>query len=49
MNRAKYLSKLIELLTVDQIKLSAENPTPYMSKTHIALHYVALRRLGVLS
>lgn len=46
MTRSKYLSKLIELLTVDQIKLSAINPTPYMSKTHIALHYVALRRLG---
>ena len=47
MSRSEYLSKLIELLTVDQIKLSAATPTPYMSKAQIALHYVALRRLGV--
>lgn len=46
MTRSKYLSLLVQLMSVDQIKLSASNPTPYMSKTHIALHYIALRRLG---
>ena len=46
MTRTKYLSLLISLLTVDEIKQSAANPTPYMSKTHVMLHYVALRRLG---
>lgn len=48
MTRSKYLSHLISLLTVDEIKQSAANPTAYMNKTHIALHYVALRRLGAL-
>jgi hypothetical protein len=48
MTRSKYLSHLIGLLTVDEIKRSAANPTAYMSKTHVALHYVALRRLGAL-
>lgn len=46
MSRSKYLSLLVQLMSVDQIKLSASNPTTYMSKTHIALHYIALRRLG---
>jgi hypothetical protein len=46
MTRSKYLSHLIGLLTVDEIKRSAANPNAYMSKTQIMLHYVALRRLG---
>lgn len=46
MTRSKYLAALLGLLTVDEIKQSAANPTAYMSKTHVALHYVALRRLG---
>jgi hypothetical protein len=46
MTRTKYLSHLIGLLTVDEIKRSAANPSAYMSKTHVLLHYVALRRLG---
>jgi hypothetical protein len=48
MSRSEYLSHIIRLLTVDEIKRSAKNPTASMSKTHIALHYVALRRLGAL-
>jgi hypothetical protein len=47
MTRSKYLRALLHLLTVDQIKLSAQFPTKYMTRTHVALHYVALRRLGV--
>lgn len=46
MTRSEYLSHLVRLLTVDQIKLSAANPTAFMTKTQVALHYVALRRLG---
>jgi hypothetical protein len=46
MTRSKYLSHLIRLLTVDEIKRSAANPTHHMSKTQVMLHYVALRRLG---
>jgi hypothetical protein len=48
MTKRKYLAKLLELLTPEQIKLSASKPTPYMSAMHIKLHFVALRRLGVL-
>ena len=47
MNRSVYLSALLRLLTVDQIIVSAANPSAYMTRTHILLHYVALRRLGV--
>ena len=46
MLRKEYLSSLIRLLTPAQIKLSAENPSKYMTKTHVLLHYVALRNLG---
>jgi hypothetical protein len=46
MKRLEYLSALLRLLTVDEIKRSAEQPTRHMSKTHVLLHYVALRRLG---
>lgn len=45
MTRSKYLKLLLTLLTPEQIKLSAENPTPYMSKTHIKLHYIALKQI----
>jgi len=48
MTRSEYLSHIMRLMTVDEIKRSAENPTAYMSKTHIALHYVAMRRLGAI-
>lgn len=46
MTRSAYLSHLMRLLTPAEIRASAENPTPYMTRSHIALHYVALRRLG---
>jgi hypothetical protein len=44
--RSQYLSNLMRLLSVDQIKLSAEHPSAYMTRTHVLLHYVALRRLS---
>lgn len=47
MKRSQYLSHLIRLMTAEQIKLSAANPSKYMSKTHVLLHFVALRKLGV--
>jgi hypothetical protein len=46
MTRQKYLTALISLLTVDEIKRSAAQPSAYMTQTHVKLHFVALRRLG---
>lgn len=45
MTRRQYLDALLRLMTADEIRRSAANPTAYMSQTHIVLHYVALRRL----
>lgn len=45
MTKQKYLSALISLLTVDEIKLSARYPSAYMTPMHIKLHHIALRRL----
>jgi len=47
MTKQAYLAKLLELMTPAEIALSMSYPTKYMSKTHILLHAVALRRLGV--
>jgi hypothetical protein len=46
MKRADYLRSLITLLTVDEIKKSAANPSAYMTDTHVKLHHIALRKLG---
>ena len=48
MKRSEYLSALLRLMTVNEIALSARDPSAYMTKTHIALHYIALRRLGYI-
>lgn len=48
MTRSKYLAALLGLLTVDEIKRSAAQPSAFMTQTHIKLHFVALRRLGAL-
>lgn len=47
MTKKEYLRLILSLLRPDEIKLSAANPTQYMTKTQVLLHYVALRRLGV--
>jgi len=47
MIRSQYLSALLRLLTPAEIKRSAAQPTRSMTRTHVLLHYVALRRLGV--
>lgn len=47
MRKSKYLESLLSLFTVDEIRRSAAQPSVAMTKTHIALHFVALRRLGV--
>jgi len=47
MTKKEYLALILSLLRPDEIRLSAANPTQYMTKTHVLLHYVALRRLGV--
>ena len=48
MTRQKYLAALIGLLTVEEIRGSAARPSAGMTRTHVLLHYVALRRLGAL-
>jgi hypothetical protein len=48
MKRSEYLSALLRLMTINEIALSARDPSAHMTKTHIALHYVALRRLGYI-
>jgi hypothetical protein len=48
LTRQKYLAALLSLLTVDEIKRSAAQPSAYMTQTHIKLHFVALRRLGAV-
>jgi len=49
MTRARYLDALLRLMTVNEIALSARDPSPYMTRTHVLLHYVALRRLGYIA
>ena len=49
MKRSEYLKALFRLMTVSEIALSARDPSPYMTKNHILLHYVALRKLGYMS
>lgn len=44
----EYLDALLRLMTPDQIRASAASPTRYMTRTHVLLHYVALRRLGCI-
>ena len=46
MKRRQYLQDLLRLMPADKIQRSAENPTAYMSRTHILLHYIALRKLN---
>ena len=48
MTRSAYLGHLLRLMSADDILRSAKHPSRYMSKTHVLLHYVALRRLGVI-
>ena len=44
----QYLDALLRLMTPAEIRASAANPTRYMTRTHVLLHYVALRRLGAI-
>jgi hypothetical protein len=46
MKRSEYVSHLIRLMPASSIAWSAKHPNSYMSKTHVLLHYVALRQLG---
>ena len=42
MKRKQYLNILMTL-PIEWVEGSAKHPSPYMSKTHILLHYIALR------
>jgi hypothetical protein len=44
--KQEYLEILLGLPTAT-IERSAANPTIYMTRVHVLLHYVALRRRGV--
>lgn len=44
----QYLDALLRLMTLAEIRASAASPTRYMSRTHVLLHYAALRRLGAI-
>ena len=46
MTRSKYLSAVMSLLTIEEIRRSAASPSVGMTKTHVLLHYLALRRLN---
>jgi hypothetical protein len=46
MKRSEYVNHLIRLMPASTIAWSAKHPNKYMSKTHVLLHYVALRQLG---
>lgn len=46
MKKREYLNLLLTLMRSEKIKQSAQNPTPYMTKMHIKLHYLALRKMG---
>jgi hypothetical protein len=45
MKRRQYLDAVLRLFTPNEIRRSAENPSKYMTRTHILLHYAALKRL----
>jgi hypothetical protein len=45
MKRREYLNAVLRLFTQDEIRRSAENPSKYMTRTHVLLHYAALKRL----
>jgi hypothetical protein len=46
MKRRQYLDAVLRLYkTPDEIRRSAENPSKRMTRTHVLLHYIALKRL----
>ncbi len=45
MNRRAYLALLVQQ-SPDWIRASMRNPSRHMRRMHIALHAIALRRLG---
>lgn len=48
MKKQKYLKLLMEMPT-DWIISSMHDPSPYMTKTHIKLHAIALRRRKIMT
>jgi hypothetical protein len=45
MKKQRYLAALLRQKP-NWILLSAKNPNHYMTKTHVLLHYIALRKMG---
>lgn len=50
MTRREYVNNLIRLCKNNPTEIiwSAKNPNQYMTRTHVLLHYVALKQLGAL-
>lgn len=48
MRKQAYLAILMRQ-SPDWIRASMRNPSPYMRRVHVALHAIALRRLGALT
>lgn len=46
--KANYL-RLLLTMPADWIAASAADPGPYMTRTHVRLHFIALRRLGLIA
>lgn len=47
MTRRTYLNNLLRLMTPAEIRRSAANPNAYMTRTHVLLHHIALKKLGI--
>jgi len=48
MTRKRQYLHLCLRLPVDWLLASAANPSPYMTRTHVAIARIALRRLGAI-
>ena len=49
MNTKAHYLRLLLTMPADWIAASAADPGPYMTRTHVRLHYLALRRLGLIA
>ncbi len=49
MNTKAHYLRLLLTMPADWIAASAADPGPHMTRTHVRLHFVALRRLGLIA
>lgn len=48
MNTKAHYLRLLLTMPADWIAASAADPGPYMTRTQVRLHWIALRRLGLI-